>query len=67
MLRVEQDDPFSDIFYYGPNITVSTIEETSTIVVSIPCIMSVKSHSVAIEWAVLKTSFFVFLFDGSTI
>ena len=34
MLRVEQDDPFSDIFYYGPTLTVSTIEETSTIVVS---------------------------------
>lgn len=34
MLRVEQDDPFSDIFYFGPDTHVSTIVETSTIVVS---------------------------------
>lgn len=32
MLRVEQDDPFSDIFYFGPDNHISTIVETSAII-----------------------------------
>lgn len=34
MLRVEQDDPFSDIFYFSPDSHVSAIVETTIIVVS---------------------------------
>lgn len=42
MLRVEQDDPFSDIFYFSPDSHVSTIVETTIIV-------PVTSHHLPVE------------------